>query len=132
MRYVIDASVAVEVLLQTTVGRHATELVAEAELVAPELLDVEVLAVLRRESLGGRLKPKRASEAVEDLGAWGILRIPHRVLTAVAWKLRHNATAYDAMYLAAARLQDTPILTVDGPLARLPVAGFVIQNLAAK
>lgn len=132
MMFVVDASVAIEVLLQTTVGRHATELILTADLVAPELLDVEVLAVLRRENLAGRLKTRRASQAVDDLRAWPVVRIPHRELVGEAWTLRHNATAYDAMYLAAARLHDATILTADGPLARIPVAGFVIQNLAAQ
>ena len=131
MRYVIDASIAVEVLLQTTLGRHATHLILSADLLAPELLDTEVLHALRRETLGGRLKADRGSEAVDALRAWDMRRIPHRELVAEAWALRHNATAYDAMYLAAARLHGAAILTADGPLSRIPVAGFIIQNLAA-
>lgn len=130
MRFVVDASIAVEVLLQTAVGRHAMELIVTADLLAPELVDAEVLAVLRREVLGGRLAADRATEAVEDLKAWDITRVPHRDLLEVAWSLRHNATAYDALYLAAARMHGATVLTADGPLARIPVAGFVIQNLA--
>jgi predicted nucleic acid-binding protein len=132
VRFIVDASIAVEVLLQTAVGRAATELMVTADLFAPELIDAEILAVLRREAVAGRLKDKRAKEAVADLLAWDLVRIRHRELVPEAWALRHNATAYDAMYLAAARLHGATILTADGPLSRIPVAGFVIQNLATQ
>lgn len=132
MRLVVDASIAIEYLLQTPLGQRALTQLENADLFAPELVDVEVLAVLRREVLGQRLDPQRAAEAVDDLCAWPLERIRHRELAAVAWGLRHNATAYDAMYLAAARVHDATILTADGPLSRLPIAGFTIQNLAQR
>jgi len=50
MKYVVDASVAVEFLLRTTVGRQVEALFAETLLIAPELLDIEVLSVLQRAS----------------------------------------------------------------------------------
>ncbi len=130
MRYVVDASIAVEVLLQSELGRRATALISTATLIAPELIDAEVLAVLRRAVLGGRLDVTRASEAVADLADWDLARVPHRDLLGEAWALRDNATAYDALYLAAARLHDATLLTADGPLSRVPVAGFAIQNLS--
>ena len=43
-RYVIDASVAVEYLLRTPAGLQATPLLNDAFLMAPELMDVEVLS----------------------------------------------------------------------------------------
>lgn len=130
MKYVVDASIAVEFLLQTPLGQHVTAMLGTAALFAPELLDAEVLAVLRREVLGGRLDAQRASEAIEDLVDWDVERVGHRELAAIAWSLRHNATAYDALYLAAARRYAATILTADGPLTRIPIAGFTIQNLS--
>lgn len=100
-----------------------------AALVAPELLDAEVIAVLRREVLAKRLEISRANEAVTDLLDWDVERIGHRELVRDAWKLRHNASAYDALYLAASRQRAATVLTADGPLARIPIAGFKIQNL---
>jgi predicted nucleic acid-binding protein len=41
---VIDASAAVEYLLQTSVGMRAAVLIDDADVAAPELLDAEVLA----------------------------------------------------------------------------------------
>ncbi|HUS63320.1 MAG TPA: hypothetical protein VMZ28_02215, partial [Kofleriaceae bacterium] len=67
----------------------------------------------------------------EDLAAWDVERIRHRDLAGAAWAYRHNATAYDALYLATAGRVGAAILTVDGPLARIPIAGVVIQNLSA-
>jgi predicted nucleic acid-binding protein len=132
VKLVVDASIAVEYLLQTELGQRAGGQLAHAELFAPELVDAEVLAVLRREVLGGRLDAARAGEAVDDLAAWHLERIRHRSLVAVAWQLRRNVTAHDALYLAAARLHDATIVTADGPLSRIPIAGYTIQNLARR
>ncbi len=129
MTYVIDASAAVEVLLTTAVGRHVDELIADATLLAPELLDVEVLSVLRREVRARRLARARAEQALDDLAIWDIERIPHLSLLAAAWSFRDNLSAYDAMYAAAARLNGAPVLTVDGPLARAPLGDVVVHDV---
>jgi predicted nucleic acid-binding protein len=126
---VVDASAAVEYLLQTIVGQRAGALLEEAEVSAPELLDAEILAVLRREVLAGRLEERRASDAVDDLGAWGIERIPHRALLRDAWALRGHVTAYDALYVAAAQARGAALLTADGPLARAPGLGIVVHDV---
>ena len=68
-RCVIDASVAAEFLLRTTLGRKIAEIVEGAFLAAPELLDVEVLSVLRRAVLRQRLAERRARLARDALGA---------------------------------------------------------------
>ena len=59
MRLVVDASVAVEYLLRTALGRRVGPRIEQAELLAPELLEAEVLAVLRRAHLAGRLGEAR-------------------------------------------------------------------------
>lgn len=132
MSFVIDASATVEYLLRTAIGRVVEAAIGEAVVHAPELLDAEVLAVLRRESLAGRLARARAEEALRDLGDWDVERAPHRQLLAGAWALRHNVSACDAFYLALALRVGAPVLTADGPLARLPVkTGVVVQNVRA-
>lgn len=127
----IDASAAVEYLLQTTLGMRAAALIEDADVAAPELLDAEVLAVVRREVLAGRLKEKRAAEAVMDLRDWGIERLTHRPLLDAAWELRGHVTAYDALYVAAARTRGAALVTADGPLARAPALGVVVHNVRA-
>ena len=128
-RYVIDASVAVEYLLRTSLGLVIADLIEEALLLAPELLDVEVISVLRRAILRQQLEDSRASLALEDLLAWPIERISHVALVRQAWQHRHNVSAYDAFYVAVARTYDTTLLTVDGPLSRAPELGIVVHNI---
>jgi predicted nucleic acid-binding protein len=129
MRYVIDASVAVEYLLRTSLGLRISELIEGMSLLAPELLDVEVLSVLRRAVISNKLEENRAAMALEDLADWKIERIPHRALIREAWDFRHNVSAYDAFYVSAAKKYDIPLLTADGPLSRTPKIGIVIQNI---
>jgi predicted nucleic acid-binding protein len=98
-------------------------------LIAPELLGAEVLAVIRRAFLQGRIDAERGGEALEDLGAWKIRRIPNVSLVHTAWRYRENVSAYDALYLAAADRFAAPLITADGPLSRAPVAGILIENV---
>lgn len=129
MRLVVDASVAVEYLLCTELGSRIAPRIESSELLAPELLDAEVLAVLRRAQLGGRLRETRAREALRDLTDWPLRRVSHRALVSIAWGFRNNLSAYDALYVAAASLHDAHLLTADGPLARAPRVGVVIENV---
>ncbi len=128
-RLVIDASAAVEYLLRTPLGLKLDELIEEAFLLAPELLDVEVLSVLRRAVLQNRIEEHRARLALQDLGDWPVDRIPHSILLQEAWKHRHNVSAFDAFYVAVAKLYGAPLLTADGPLSRAPGLGIVVQNI---
>jgi predicted nucleic acid-binding protein len=128
---VIDASVAVEYLLRTEIGEVVGPQLEATTLLAPELLDAEVLAVLRRAVLGKQLSAARAEEALSDLDAWDIERVSHRRLWELAWKVRSNVTAYDAFYVATAALYGAALLTADGPLARAPKLGIVIHNVRA-
>ncbi|HEY7318093.1 MAG TPA: type II toxin-antitoxin system VapC family toxin [Candidatus Binatia bacterium] len=128
-RYVIDASAATEYVLRTPIGLKLAAVIEDAALLAPELLDVEVLSVLRRAVLRRELAEQRALLAVEDLMEWSIDRIPHRRLIWTAWQYRNNVSAYDAFYVAAARLADAALLTTDGPLSRAPSLGIMVENI---
>lgn len=128
-RYVIDASAAAEYLLRTRTGLKLEPLLHGSFVVAPALLDAELLSVLRRAVLHRQLDEPRARMALYDLRDWPIERIPHRVLLTEAWTHRHNVSAYDALYVAAARLYDASLITADGALARAPGLGIVVQNL---
>ena len=85
--------------------------------------------MLRREVLAGRLRERRAAEAVADLRDWGLERLPHRLLLDDAWSLRGHVTAHDALYVAAARMRGAALVTADGPLARAPALGVVVHNM---
>jgi len=126
---VVDASAAVEYLLQSSIGLRTASLLDAADVAAPELLDAEVLAVLRRKVLTGQLAESRAGEAVADLRDWPVERLRHRELLETAWQLRGHVSAYDAMYVAAARVRGAALVTADGPLARAPALGIVIHDV---
>ena len=126
-RYVVDASVAVEYLLRTPLGLTVADAIESSSLAAPELLDAEVLSVLRRAVLNGHLDEARAQMAVDDLIRWPVDRIPHRPLARLAWRHRSNVSAYDAFYVAVARAQRIPLMTADGRLSRSPGLDVVVQ-----
>ena len=128
-RYVVDASVAVEYLLKTPLGLAVADTIENATLASPELLDAEVLSVLRREVLNGRLEESRARMVVDDLLRWPVDRVCHRALAPLAWHYRHNVSAYDAFYVAAAYMRDFPLMTADGRLSRSPGLNVVVQHI---
>jgi len=120
----------VEYLLRTTLGRSIGLLWAGQELVAPELMDAEVLAVLRKGVHRGLLTESRAREALFDLAAWQVARVPHAPFLQAAFELRHNYSAYDALYVVVARRFGAALVTCDGPLSRAPtVPGVEIRNV---
>ena len=125
--YVVDASVAVEYLLRTPLGLSIAETLEDAALAAPDLIDAEVVSVLRRAVLTQRLAEGRALMALEDLLRWPVERIPSRALAPMTWQHHQNVTAYDAFYVAAAEVLKVPLLTADGRLARAPGLGIAVQ-----
>lgn len=129
MSWAVDASAAVEVLLRSQLGEEVLKAIGSAPLCAPDLLDAEVLAVLRREVLRGSIKELRARQALEDLHAWPIRRIPNGTLVQVAWRWRSRLSAYDALYVAAAATARASLVTADGPLARCARLPITIHNV---
>ncbi len=117
---VLDASVAVELLLNTPLGaRVGDRLAGDAEtLHAPHLLDVEVLHVVRRLCVSGTLGERRARQALADLADLPVVRYSHEDLIGLAWTMRAALTAYDAMYVALAEALDATVVTCDGRLGR--------------
>lgn len=119
---VLDASAAVDFLLQTPAGQQIeTRIYAHPEsLQAPHLLDLEVAQVLRRLVGEGVISASRSDEAIRDLLALRITRYPHFVFLSRIWQLRHNLSAYDAAYVALAEKLDAPLITRDRKLASAP------------
>ena len=116
---VVDASV-----LATSLGddgpdgdRARARLRGE-RLTAPELVDLEVVSVWRRQVSAGAMDERRAMLALADLGTLPLRRTPHRPLLARCWELRDNLTIYDATYVAVAEALGVLLLTGDTRLAR--------------
>ena len=119
---VLDASAAVDWLLQTPAGRRIEKRIYSRHetLHTPHLLDLEVAQVLRRLAQQGVVSPRRADEAIRDLLDLRITRYPHSLLLLRIWQLRHNFSAYDAAYLALAENLRAVLVTRDRRLAAAP------------
>ena len=116
---VLDASAAVDWLLQTSAGQSIDKRIYSRNetLHAPHLLDLEVTQVLRRLALQGVVSTRRADDAVRDLLDLRISRYPHLVLLPRIWQLRYNFSAYDAAYIVLAEKIGAPLVARDARLA---------------
>jgi predicted nucleic acid-binding protein len=116
---VVDASAALEVLLQTSAASRieARLFAPEETLHAPHLLDLEVMHVLRRYEAARVIDAQRGRDAIDDLTAWPLTRYPHDLFLVRIWALRYNLTAYDAAYVALAETLQVTLVTCDTRLA---------------
>lgn len=114
---VVDASVLVDALL---IDGAARARLAEANLQAPDLIDAQLLSVLRRLVLADRLPEQHALQALATSQRLGLRRHSSRHLWPRAWELRTNLTAYDALYVALAEQLGATLLTADARAARAP------------
>jgi predicted nucleic acid-binding protein len=124
---VIDASALVDTLLLA--GPARARLSAE-NLQAPELIDAELLSVLWRLVLTGKLLESQALQALSTASRLGLRRQPTRILWPRAWELRTNLSAYDALYVALAEQLQAPLLTADARLARAPGLRCSVELIA--
>ena len=128
---VVDASALIELLLPSdAAGTVAARLFDSGDsLAAPHLIDVETAQVLRRYARTGEIDGQHGREAVADLADMPIRRYPHDILLPRVWDLRHNLTAYDAVYVALAEALDAPLVTRDRRLAGAAGHGAEVELL---
>lgn len=129
---VIDASVLANALGDDDAdGRTARdELRAAGALVAPDLVDVETVSVLRKRWLARTVSDERFRTAVADLERLDLERVPTLRMVRRAFELRANVTAYDATYLALAEALGCELLTADRRLAGAPGTRCVVRVLS--
>lgn len=97
---------------------------------APHLIDAEVGSALRGRSLGGHLPDGVVPELLDDAAALVEHRYSHHgALALAAWRLRRNATFYDALYVALAASLDATLVTADARLAKAPGLPCRVQVL---
>src|SRR5581483_10458442 len=102
-------------------GKRARQEIRTAgDLAAPDLVDVETVAVLRKRWLAGTITDRRFTAAIDDLENLELDRYPTLPLMRRAYRLRANVTAYDATYIALAELLGCELLTADQRLASAP------------
>jgi predicted nucleic acid-binding protein len=130
---VVDAGVVVPALADDgSDGDQARGRLRGEVLFAPELLDLEVLSVVRRLLSRGQLPVRRAELALTDLAALPVRRVPHRALLSRCWSLRDNLIPYDAAYVALAEQLDSTLVTADGRLAAAPGLRCEVELLLAR
>ena len=116
---VVDASALFEVVADAPAAERVRMLmVDDGDLVAPHLVDAEVLSVIQAHHRRGFLDDTAAAQAVHDLQSWPGERWAHGPLLARAWELRANVRGYDAMYVALAEVLGARLLTLDARLQR--------------
>ncbi len=116
---VLDASAAIDWLLQTAVGKQIEERIFSRgeSLHAPQLLDLEVAQVMRRLVREGAVSAPRADQAIQDLLDLRVTRYPHFVFLPHIWRLRDNFSAYDAVHVALTEKLGATLITRDARLA---------------
>src|SRR5215207_484326 len=97
MPVVIDSSALVELFAQTERAPAVAQAVGDADMVAPDVVNPEVLSALRRMERIGTLTVRRGVQAVDDLMDSPVRRFSTAPLLAEAWTLRANVTAADAL-----------------------------------
>lgn len=119
---VLDASALVELILHTLTGELVAARISDPTvgLHTPHLADIEATQALRRYAREGDIDMHTAAVALDDLRALDLRRHTHEPLLERVWELRHNLTAYDAVYVALTEVLGGVLLTCDGPLSRAP------------
>lgn len=112
---VIDASVLANVVGDDgSDGQRARlEFRNAGDVAAPDLADVETVAVLRKRWIAGTVSDQRFAAAVDDLGQLDIDRYPALRFMRRAYELRANVTVYDSVYVALAEALSCELLTAD-------------------
>lgn len=122
MIYVLDASAVVDLLVRSDPGERVRELLAaerEALLLTVAHLDAEVFSGLARNHRAGLLDAEEVARLLVQLGSLAMRRVPITAeLLEVAWALRDNVAARDALYVAAAQGMGGRLVTTDERLAR--------------
>lgn len=115
---VVDASAIAEFLLGTERGIAVSQAIENRVLLAPGHLPAELLSVLRGWNRSGHLSEGEALLALQEFSELGMELLDAKPLLPLAWDLRHNLSAYDALYVAAARAVGAKVLTLDARLRR--------------
>jgi len=129
---VVDASVLANVIGDDGPDgqRARREVRAAGDLAAPDLVDPETVAVLRKRWLAGTIPDDRFAAAVRDLEDLDLDRYPALRFMRRAWELRANVTPYDAAYVALAEVLGCELWTADQRLAKAPGPACTIRVLS--
>lgn len=95
---IVDASCLYEVVADAQQAEPVRDRLAlDTDHAAPHLIDAEVLSIVRRDHMFGRLDATAAFQAMEDLRDWPGERFGHRTLLDRVWDLRDTVRTWDAL-----------------------------------
>lgn len=123
---VIDASAMVDLLVEGTRTAAVESHLANATLLAPDLVGLEVLSALGRLQRAGLLAPHDAEVARRAWQRTSVRRLPLPMVEERVWQLRNQVRISDAYYVACAEVLGVALLTCDARLARAPLTGVSI------
>jgi predicted nucleic acid-binding protein len=108
--------------LGTALGKVISRGILESDedLIAPELLPLEVIHTLRRQRNLKQITDAEASEAFKLFCLMPIQHLSHAELVQRVWQLRNNMTAYDATYVALAEKLSAPLWASDSKYQNTP------------
>ena len=128
---VVDASVIVTALADDGAdGDRARHRLRGERLVAPHVIDLEVVSAWRRLAAAGAMDGRRVELAMADLLALRLERVGHGPLLGRCWELRANLMVYDAAYVALAEALSATLVTADRRLADAPGCRCVVDVLS--
>ena len=130
-RAVVDTSVAVKIFVPEVLSAQAQAVFAQfasedgAELIVPDFFFIECANVFWKWIRRSAYPKKDAQEHLHDLTGLGLTAIPAQLLAdnALEIALKHQITAYDACYIAAAVQLQLPLITADKQLVRQVAKG---------
>ena len=115
-RLVVDASVAIKWFLPEIHSEAASLILkTKSELMAPDLLWVEVGSILWKKVLRKELNVQEAEGILKDFLRFPVQTHGSKFLLNSAWQLANGsgATVYDSLYLALANYHGCPLVTAD-------------------
>ncbi|HEY5223468.1 MAG TPA: type II toxin-antitoxin system VapC family toxin [Microbacteriaceae bacterium] len=126
----VDASAIVDVITESPTSKRVLACMRDQDLIAPEIIDVEVCSAMARLERSGIITSAEADSALALYRELPLHRVRHYDPMSVAWQRRHSVRIADAFYVACALAVDAPILTLDQRLIRSAPEGVRFVSIA--
>ena len=88
--------------------------------IAPQFLPAEVMSVMRRAVLVGRVPEELAAAGLSRMSGLDLEMMPFWPVSDRVWELRTTISVYDAWYVAIAEATGRPLATLDRRLVAAP------------
>jgi predicted nucleic acid-binding protein len=124
MPLVVDASVAVKWVIPEPDSDLALRMILRDDLVAPDLLRLEVASALWKLAQRGKISLERVQSCWDVFNGVPVAlqQASGLVEAALDLAIRHEITVYDGTYLALALALDCPVVTADRRLLEVGAA----------